>query len=210
MPTSRLGGVSHYKPIWPDGRQFNLEDCAMPVHDWTRVEAGIFHHFHHEWLSEITRALNHELQGTEYYALAEQIAGGLGPDVLTLQRPIPGAKPGKRSGKRPTGSVALADCPPKTRFHIKDAQKWYASRKKAVTIRHISEAIGSLPYWRSSRRATRQAGRPWPTWSARSVACWPPVSMSPWLTCSHRPRRDPGRHSPDTLGRREYRRHFLF
>lgn len=30
----------------------------MPVHDWTRVEAGIFHHFHHFWISEIARTLN--------------------------------------------------------------------------------------------------------------------------------------------------------
>lgn len=32
----------------------------MPVHDWTRVEAGIFHHFHHAWIEENTRALNRE------------------------------------------------------------------------------------------------------------------------------------------------------
>ncbi len=27
----------------------------MPVHDWTRVEAGIFHDFHHAWIEEIKR-----------------------------------------------------------------------------------------------------------------------------------------------------------
>jgi hypothetical protein len=30
----------------------------MPIHDWTRVEAGIFHHFQHGWIEEISRALN--------------------------------------------------------------------------------------------------------------------------------------------------------
>ncbi len=30
----------------------------MPMHDWTRVDAGIYHDFHHEWISEIKRALN--------------------------------------------------------------------------------------------------------------------------------------------------------
>ena len=30
----------------------------MPVHDWTRVEAGIFHDFHVAWLPEIRKALN--------------------------------------------------------------------------------------------------------------------------------------------------------
>jgi hypothetical protein len=22
----------------------------MPMHDWTRVDAGIYHDFHHEWI----------------------------------------------------------------------------------------------------------------------------------------------------------------
>lgn len=55
----------------------------MPMHDWTRVEAGIYHDFHHEWISAIKRALNERLPGS-YYALAEQQAAGFGPDVLTL------------------------------------------------------------------------------------------------------------------------------
>lgn len=24
----------------------------MPMHDWTRVAAGIFHAFHHDWITE--------------------------------------------------------------------------------------------------------------------------------------------------------------
>src|SRR5260370_32615706 len=54
----------------------------MPVRDWTRVDAGIFHHFHHGWIEEIARALNRGILPPDHYALAEQIAGGLGPDVL--------------------------------------------------------------------------------------------------------------------------------
>ena len=56
----------------------------MPVHDWTRVIAGTFHHFHHEWITCISRALNSGLLPSEYYAMAEQITGGLGPDVVAL------------------------------------------------------------------------------------------------------------------------------
>jgi hypothetical protein len=33
----------------------------MPVHDWARVDAGIFHHFHVAWIDEIARALNRGL-----------------------------------------------------------------------------------------------------------------------------------------------------
>src|SRR5436309_5042916 len=59
--------------------------AAMPMHDWTRVEAGIFHAFHHSWIEEISRALNRGLLPEDYYALPEQQAAGFGPDVLTLQ-----------------------------------------------------------------------------------------------------------------------------
>ena len=58
--------------------QFNdWEERVVPVHDWTRVDAGIFHDFHHEWISEIKRALNRGILAPPYYALAEQIAGSL-------------------------------------------------------------------------------------------------------------------------------------
>ena len=57
----------------------------MPMHDWTRVEAGIFHAFHHRWISAISDTLNSGLRPRDYYALPEQQAAGFGPDVLTLQ-----------------------------------------------------------------------------------------------------------------------------
>jgi hypothetical protein len=83
-------------------------ETAMPIHDWTRVEAGIFHHFHLYWIAELARALNSGLLPSDYYALAEQVAGGLGPDVLALHL----------SGDRPEdvpGTVTVAATPPKVR-----------------------------------------------------------------------------------------------
>ena len=59
----------------------------MPVLDWSRVEAGIFHHFHHSWIEELQRTLNRGVLPSDYYAMAEQHAAGFGPDVLTLQAP---------------------------------------------------------------------------------------------------------------------------
>jgi hypothetical protein len=61
----------------------------MPIHDWTRVEAGIFHHFHHSWIEEIARSLNRGLLPPDFYAMAEQFAGDFGPDVLPLHAPEP-------------------------------------------------------------------------------------------------------------------------
>jgi hypothetical protein len=90
----------------------------MPIHDWTRVDAGIFHAFHHDWITDISRALNRGLLPAGYYALPEQLAGGLGPDILTLR--APGSDGPAGGATPPAGGVALALVP------------------KAVTIRHVS------------------------------------------------------------------------
>src|SRR5437667_9585496 len=58
----------------------------MPVHAWNRVTAGTFHDFHLAWIAELRRALNGGLLPQGYYALAEQVAGEIIPDVLTLQQ----------------------------------------------------------------------------------------------------------------------------
>jgi len=108
----------------------------MPIHDWTRVTAGIFHDFHHEWISEIKRALNGGLLPPGYYAMAEQIAGGLGPDVLTLDMP-PAPRP-LPPENQDEGGVALASRPPKVRFHASIEEDAYARKAKAVVIRHSS------------------------------------------------------------------------
>jgi hypothetical protein len=106
----------------------------MPVHDWTRVDAGIFHHFHHAWIEEIARTLNRTLLCPPYYALAEQIAGGMGPDVLTLKGPTKGSPP----EANPPGSVALAAAPPKVAFRARTEVDLYGRKAKAVVIRHTS------------------------------------------------------------------------
>jgi Protein of unknown function (DUF4058) len=112
----------------------------MPIHDWTRVDAGIFHAFHLNWIAEVSRALNRGALPRDYYALPEQIAGRYGPDVLTLQGPADD-KAARKARPRPgdrNGVVAIEERPPKARFHIADAPKWYAGKKKSVVIRHIT------------------------------------------------------------------------
>ena len=41
----------------------------MPVHDWTRVDSGIYHAFHTAWAGEIQKALNGGLLPPGYYVL---------------------------------------------------------------------------------------------------------------------------------------------
>lgn len=106
----------------------------MPIHDWTRVTDGIFHDFHHAWIEEIKRYLNHGHLPEGYYALAEQLAGKLGPDVLTL---YPGDKTQSRL-KHP-GGVVLAERAPKVRYRARTETETYAAKAKAVVIRHTSD-----------------------------------------------------------------------
>ena len=69
----------------------------MPIHDWTRVDAGLFHHFHQEWTIAISHALNRGLLPTGFFALAEQVVGGPVPDVITLGQRRPAAEPSPSS-----------------------------------------------------------------------------------------------------------------
>ncbi len=112
----------------------------MPVHDWTRVIAGTFHDFHHEWISTMKRSLNAGLLPSEYYAMAEQIAGGLGPDVVALgdidSNPYDDDHADSESETSSNGGVLTAL--PKTRFIMKAEVEIYAQKRNRVVIRHRS------------------------------------------------------------------------
>ena len=107
----------------------------MPMHDWTRVKAGIFHDFHHAWIEEIKRTLNGGLLPPNHYALAEQLTSGYGPDVLTLEGPW--ASPVGDIEDAP-GGVALAEVKPKVTFHTRSEEDLYATKANRIAIRHLS------------------------------------------------------------------------
>lgn len=111
----------------------------MPVHDWTRVDAGIFHAFHLSWLSRLQDALNDGILPQGYYALAEQHAGRMIPDLLTLKvsdapqlTQAAGASPGGDAG-----GLAVADAPPQVR-HTHSVQASAKGRRRTLAIRHVS------------------------------------------------------------------------
>lgn len=110
----------------------------MPVHDWTRVEAGIFHDFHHAWIEEIKRALNAGVLPDDYYALAEQFAAGFGPDVLTLQ----GFGNGYGNATPPTkpapGGVGLLIAPTTIALTAETDMAFYRRKQKGIAVRHVS------------------------------------------------------------------------
>lgn len=108
----------------------------MPVHDWTRVEAGIFPDFHVGWISEIRKALNDGLLPEGYYALAEQHYGRPIADVLTLHASTP--PPQVPMPPPPaTGGLALAEAPPRVR-RKRTLEPAARARRRSVAIRHVS------------------------------------------------------------------------
>lgn len=105
----------------------------MPIHDWTRVDAGVFHDFHLCWIASIRRVLNGGVLPPDYYAMAEQHAGKSIPDVLTLRSVGPGGLP---EAPEPTGGAAVS-APARTRFHERTTVP-HARRTRSVAVRHVT------------------------------------------------------------------------
>lgn len=103
----------------------------MPIHDWTRVDAGLFHDFHQDWTIELRRSLNAGRLPPGYVALADQQIGGPIPDVLTLHR-----GPKGRGKSEPAGGLAVASAPPNARFIVEAEGDIYARRANRIRIQH--------------------------------------------------------------------------
>lgn len=105
----------------------------MPLHDWSRVDAGTFHDFHNSWVVHLKEALNGGILPKGYYAQSEQHAGRFIADVLTLHAEA------KERGPAPTpvGGLALAEAPPQAerKLTVSTAAR---SRRRTLTIRHVS------------------------------------------------------------------------
>lgn len=97
----------------------------MPLHDWTCVDAGIFHDLHIAWFAELQKAFNGGLLPEGYYALIEQHTGRAIEDLLTLHASTHGRdRPGRctaphaapaHGGTDGAGPPPLAGHPPRQR-----------------------------------------------------------------------------------------------
>ncbi len=130
----------------------------MPIHDWTRVDDGIFHDFHVAWIGELRRVLNSGLLPPDYYALAEQVAGSRGPDVLPLHTPASQAN-GNPAGHG--GTLALATAPPRGDAVYRAEINEYTQRQRTVVIRHSSNhrIIALIEILSAGNKASRHAMR---------------------------------------------------
>jgi hypothetical protein len=107
----------------------------MPIHDWKRVPDDTFHDFHATWIPQIKRSLNRGILPAGYYAMAEQIAGGFEPDVLTLQA-IENIDGDVETIEQ--GGTAIAVRPPKVSIQAKLERSLYARKANRIVIRHRS------------------------------------------------------------------------
>jgi Protein of unknown function (DUF4058) len=105
----------------------------MPVHDWTLVDPGIFHHFHTVWTGRLSEELKANLP-EGYYALAEQHLGRKQGDVLALHI---NEQPDALSAPEPPegGGIAVAEAPPVVNRTLVASLK---TKRRTLTIRHIS------------------------------------------------------------------------
>jgi hypothetical protein len=123
-------------------------ETLMPIHNWARVDAGIFHHFHQQWIVAITNVLNDRLLPSEYYALAEQQGARFEPDVLTLKTSatteqdatadasVPGTS-AHGNGNGTEGSGVLV-AQPRVRVTAETNLDFYRRKQNVVAVRHVS------------------------------------------------------------------------
>jgi len=102
----------------------------MPIHDWTRADAGSFHHFHQDWTMQICRVLNRGgILPAGFMALADLKVGGTEPDVAALKLRAPSS-----SG----GGTAVAVARPRTRQmqRVVMDEIAYARKANRIVIKH--------------------------------------------------------------------------
>lgn len=104
----------------------------MPIHDWTKVPAGLFHHFHHRWCSDIAVALNGGTLPKGLTALVEQRTGAPIPDVLAVEDFGGGYRPDETSSSG--GAVTLQR--PRARQMFRSDRQIYAEKASRIAVKH--------------------------------------------------------------------------
>jgi hypothetical protein len=128
----------------------------MPIHNWSRIPAGLFHDFHQTWSIQIKFALNAGILPKGISALVEQRSGPRESDVLALES---FGKP-SRTGFDSDGGVVTTE-PPVTHFVSRTTKELYAARANRIVIKHqLGRTIAVIeivsPGNKDSRAALRE------------------------------------------------------
>ena len=107
----------------------------MPIHDWSRVPSGLFHHFHQSWSIRMSDALNGGLLPPNLSALVERRAGVKEPDILAIEDYAPLNEVETSSLERRAGSTATLEAPA-SRIVQRSSEEIYAGRANRIVVRH--------------------------------------------------------------------------
>jgi hypothetical protein len=127
----------------------------MPIHDWTRVDTGLFHAFHPIWTVNLCNALNAGRLPEGCFVIPEQVIGGPAPDLVTPNRPRPNT-----NDRTDTGGLAVAERPPQARFRVTAPTDPYTARANRVAAHHsLGDVVAVIeivsPGDKESRHAIR-------------------------------------------------------
>lgn len=128
----------------------------MPIHDWTRVESGLFHDFHQAWTVSIRNALNAGRMPKGYYAFVEQRVNGPEPDVIAVET----GRKGKPRPK-PGGGTAVLN-PPRARVvqEIEPDTTLYARKANRISVRHqLGEVVAVVEVVSPGNKDSRNSFR---------------------------------------------------
>lgn len=103
----------------------------MPVHDWSRVPLGLFHHFHQDWCIEIARTLNRGMLPKGLSAMVEQRAGPREADVLAVES----RRPPQITGGGNSAGVLVQEAPV-TSYVARTTREIYATRGNRIVVKH--------------------------------------------------------------------------
>jgi len=103
----------------------------MPIHDWTRVDSGLFHDFHQCWTVALSNALNAGVFPRDHFTLVEKRTRSRASDFFSLH-----LAPGSAGPDHAAGGVAVANAPPKARLVRRKEAEIYAGKANLVTVRH--------------------------------------------------------------------------
>ena len=112
----------------------------MPIHDWTRVQSGLFHAFHQSWSVRIQDTLNDGRMPDGFYALVEQRVDGPEPDIIAVEMK-------KRGKPAPGGAPTATLTPPKAavQVHVASDAVRYARKANRISIRHpLGEVVAVI------------------------------------------------------------------
>ena len=116
----------------------------MPMHDWTRVEPTIFHHFHQVWSVAIADVLNAGLLPKGLSALIERREGVSVPAVERWSNPSPGR------------AVTV----PRTRMRVETSGAVQVRLANRVAIRHrLGEVVCIIEIVSPGNKASKVALR---------------------------------------------------